>query len=265
MRRATSTAVAAVICSAICAASVARAEDHSPFAGFYAGVHAGGAWSEITFSDQSLNLDDGQVFSTPEGLPAMNGDGFWGGLHAGYTIQSGHIVTGVELSFQRGDLSTSFLNAGSSVEGATDDRHSTDIRSVFQAVIRLGYSAGDVLAYGKVGYASGNVKTAYLDTSDTVGTPDTDSAAGSGSSSRERHNGLVLGGGLAYAWGNVILGVDYSYINFEEIDRSSDFFSARRQSVVGTLNGRVDPDVHAIVGRISYRFGGLDGDHSPLK
>lgn len=264
MRR-TTKAVVAAICATVFAASGSQAEDHSRFAGFYAGAHAGGAWSDIELSDQSLNLNDGQVFRSPEGLPSMGTSGFWGGAHAGYNFQSGHFVTGVDLSYQGGDLSSSFLNTGSSLEAATDDLISTDISSIFQAVFRLGYSSGNLLAYGKVGYASGNVETEYLDTSDTIGTPDTDSAAGSRSGSRQRHHGLVLGGGLEYAWGNVILGLDYSYINFEEKDRTSDFFSARRQAVTGNINGKVDPDVHAVVGRISYRFGGHDGRHSPQK
>ena len=184
--------------------------------------------------------------------PSPNASGFIGGGHAGYNWQAGNIVSGVELSYSRGDLSGNITLPNAEEPGLRDDRFTSDIDSTFQAVFRLGYASGSILAYGKVGYASANLKSEFFDTSNDGG----GTLAGSNSRSSERHNGLVLGGGLEYALGNaLILGIDYSYINYEAKSHPADFFSAGFGRVTGTTNTEINPDIHAVMGRISYKFG----------
>src|SRR5579864_8842916 len=57
--------------------------------GFYLGGHIGGAWSDIALTDNNLN----GVSWNP------GGTGFVGGAQAGYNLQAGNLLFGVEGDF----------------------------------------------------------------------------------------------------------------------------------------------------------------------
>jgi outer membrane immunogenic protein len=79
--------------------------DFSPlWQGFYLGGHAGGAWGNASILDNFTYVGD------PSFDGRLGGAGFIGGAEAGYNIQRGHFVFGVE-----GDVGYLGLSAGKSV------------------------------------------------------------------------------------------------------------------------------------------------------
>lgn len=184
-------------------------------------------------------------------------DGFFGGGQIGYNQQFGNWVAGLELSYSGADLDDTSRpsNYAPLTSNARDDDWSTEINSIFQVVARLGYVWDSILVYGKVGYASANVEMNGLDTGVAGNAFNQPGTTFRGSD--KRHHGLVLGGGLEYAlMQNLIFGIDYSYINLE----SKNHFGLRFQpNGTPSASGRgmtadIDPEIHAITGRISYKF-----------
>ena len=247
--------------SALCFGVVtsAQADGHGRYnwTGFYAGGHAG-------FAKSSSDMDNFDFVPTAN-LPAAaqpvgvepKANGFFGGGQLGYNQQFNNWVAGLELSYSGANLDDTSRpsNYAPLTSNIRDDDWSTDINSVFQAVARLGFAWDNVLLYGKVGYASANVKMTGLDTGTAGGGFNQPGTTFRGNN--KRHHGYVLGTGLEYAFmKNVIIGIDYSYINL----KSKNHFGLRHQpngaaSVTGRgMTADIDPNIHAVTGRISYKF-----------
>src|SRR5450432_2315201 len=58
------------------------------WSGFYLGAHIGGAWSNSTLTDNALGASWN-----------LGGTGFAGGFQAGYNLQAGNLLYGVEGDF----------------------------------------------------------------------------------------------------------------------------------------------------------------------
>lgn len=149
---------AAAVLSVLAVASPAAAQEYPAiWSGFYVGANAG--YGEV--------LDDPAGFDVSGGLL---------GMHAGYNFQLGSAVLGVE-----GDYSGSWME-----DGILDVDYLASIRG------RAGYSFGNAMLYGTLGYA-------WADATTLGGTSDFD--------------GLVLGAGLEYKfaenWSARVEGLQY--------------------------------------------------------
>jgi outer membrane immunogenic protein len=180
-------------------ATAASAQGLSPWTGFYIGGNVGYAWSNDT--DPSIK-------------------GFAGGLHGGYNFQFNQIVAGIE-----GDYSFSNADASVTVAGVTA---TAEIDSIWSVRGRLGFlAAPNALIYGTLGYGG-----AKFSGRETMGGLTTFSMSANA-------RGLVLGGGLEYAFTRNILGrVEALHL----IGKGT-----------GDIDG-LDVDVTQIRAGLSYRF-----------
>jgi outer membrane immunogenic protein len=134
-----------------------------PWQGLYFGVHGGGAWGSTTVND---NFDYG-------GDPYMNGSAkstsAIAGAQAGYNVQRGHFVFGVE-----GDIGYLGLKADGSDKFCYKQNcawNERDIKGKYETsgglfgdlTGRVGYATNRVLFYGKGGVAflNADLKTHY--------------------------------------------------------------------------------------------------------
>ncbi len=110
--------------------------------GLYAGAHLGAGMGDIETSDLAS--------------ASIDADTFLGGIHAGYNLQMGNFVGGLEVDGTWG-------NGGDSVkQGSLDINAGSDWMS--SARLRLGYASGNWLVYATGGVALGDIDVALKDT-----------------------------------------------------------------------------------------------------
>jgi outer membrane immunogenic protein len=148
--------------------SVVTAVPSFTWVGFYAGLHAGYVWSDIT------------TRVTPP--LTVDGDGFMFGAQAGYNAQFGALVAGVE-----GDIS--WTDVGGSATGAGGTSFHADLDWLATARGRLGVSFDRALVYGTAGFAFG-------DTNYRV------ASGGVAGASSDVSTGYALGAGVEWAFTN---------------------------------------------------------------
>lgn len=206
--------------------------------GIYLGGHGGygrgsAQWSEI--AGLSTAVQDDTV--TGQG-PSHRPRGAIAGGHVGLQYQWDAFVFGLEFS----GAWTNLQDSSCCLFGALDDHYTTTIHSLYQFVGRLGFAFGAWHTYIKGGYAGGRVGIKLAD-------PVTSGAE------KQWTDGFVAGGGLEFALTPyVILGADYSYIRLNTLDHTLPLIGD------GTVAYDVKiPGIHAIVGRASYKFGGMLG------
>lgn len=235
----------AALCFGVVTAAQADGHGRNNWTGFYAGIHGGGAWGDVDADGPGILTTTRGVFNGTANASVDVDGGIYGG-HIGYNHQFGNIVAGGEVSYTHGAVKGSVLPLGTN--HLNDENTSFEVNSLFQAVFRLGYAFDKALVYGKIGYANARVE---IDSIDTDGSPNT--FAGD-----QRQGGLVLGAGLDYEiFKNVLIGIDYSYINLKSEQHVMDFFNVDFGRVVGDVAlSDVDPDIHAVTARLTYRFGG---------
>lgn len=232
---------ACVLSAPVLAADFAAKAPHvasNDWSGFYAGLNAGLGWSRAdwlnTMSAPPATFFDylpGQGFSDSQ-------FGVLGGTQAGFNIQNGAWVYGLEATFDAADLSGNFT----STAGAADDQFETRIAALILATGRLGYAWNDWLAYGKAGWAFAKVEVSVADTN-----PPT---TGAGHNSQWR-NGFTLGAGLEYRLTPALsVATDYNYVHLDD-------GSYQLGGGAGNYRWHVDiPDVQLLMVRMNYRFAG---------
>lgn len=128
-----------------------------PWQGLYFGVHGGGAWGSAKVHDQFIYNAD-PIFDG-------NGDstGAIGGAQAGYNVQRGHFVFGVEADIGYLGLSARGSDAGFGGGYAISGQYETSGGMYGDLTGRLGYAADRVLLYAKGGAAflDADVKADY--------------------------------------------------------------------------------------------------------
>jgi outer membrane immunogenic protein len=171
------------------------------WSGFYVGVNAGGAWSDLQSTDVDGNWDSaGHKFTNST-------SGVFGGAQGGYNFQRGNIVFGPELDFGGIGLShTTVERSSGSHEGAS----TIDSGFYLDATARLGYAIDRALVYVKGGYV-------YYDGS--LGIIDTGVASTTPHVTKSGTSGYTIGGGVEYkltpAWS--VKG-EYQYFDFGNTD-----------------------------------------------
>lgn len=212
------------------------------WSGFYVGAQLGGGWGEPNWTNRTdpalamffADYVAGQGFNHTV-------SGIIGGAQVGYNWQTGPLVFGLEASYSGADIK----GTSRSPVGGADDNFEARIRSLILATGRVGYAWNNWLFYGKGGYAGADVSTSV---SDTVGVFAFQLGAGS---DRQWHSGWTAGVGLEYAiTSNWIVGIEYDYVSLQS-----------KNHELGSLGGSylwsVDPNnLHVVVGRLSYKFGG---------
>lgn len=218
---------------------VAQGALAAEWTGFYIGANVGGAFGDVDLTGVSETT--GYVNISPTQIPTVDfsADGVLGGAQFGYNFAMSGWLFGIEVEGHGMDFdSAQAINA----EG---DILSVESEWGASATARFGFILNaNSLLYVKGGYATGNVKTSYLD---TVGTPPTTGLL----ETDETHHGWVVGAGFEHVIGeNTSFGVEYNYIDLGETDHSGIASGAGGGLVVYD----VDTQLHTVTARLNYHF-----------
>jgi outer membrane immunogenic protein len=196
--------------------------------GLYLGAEGGGGWSHENFTDNSTaGIPPGTAISQrPDG-------GIFGGV-LGYRYQAGQFVFGIEGTAAWADLKGSVSPSAI----ATD---SLKVDSLYTATGQVGWAVNSqALPYLKGGWAGSSVNTSIA------------TAFGGFASQTQFDNGWTVGAGLDFAaWQNLVLGVEYDYINLGYSGFSTVGVLGRTYIVTNPSHMSVDQ----VVGRVTYKFG----------
>lgn len=207
--------------------------------GFYIGANVGGVFGDVDIT--GVSEATGYVNIAPLDVPAVNfsADGVLGGAQLGYNFQMSDWVFGVEVEGHGMDFDTAqAINADGDISSVESEWGAT-------ATARFGFVlAANSLLYVKGGYATGNIKTSYLDTNGTpltTGLLETD----------EIHHGFIVGGGIEHAIGeNASFGVEYNYIDLGETDHTGIASGPGGGPVVYDVGAQL----HTVTARLNYHF-----------
>jgi outer membrane immunogenic protein len=220
--------------------TVSEAPGVADWTGFYVGGKLGGAWSDISWT-QDVNLFTAAGAVAPGAEADFGPSGFAGGIIGGGNLQIGRWIFGGELSFSGTDLSQTIT---SPFFPATDT-FATDIDWLATVEGRIGYTWNRFLMFGKGGWAGGNASLTLVRSTTGV-TASTDSFV----------DGWTIGGGVELiSWSNVILGLEYDYVNLNLSDAASCPLCAVGLVGAGapaTITG--DATISSVMVRASYLF-----------
>jgi outer membrane immunogenic protein len=202
------------------------------WSGFYAGVQAGGGWSEADYRFPANNFFGfaGTAFS-------MEPDGAIYGGQVGYNFQFGSWLLGVEVSYSGSTMQDSVTG----IEPLfPNDKWTTRVEDIFTATARIGYATPTMLYCAKGGFASSEISLNALSGVPVPNVPFDDEG---------RANGWTVGGGLEYRiHRNLSLVLEYNYI---ELD-SERFRQAPPFPVVADMD---EMRIHTVMGRLNILIG----------
>lgn len=236
------------------------------WSGVYVGVHAGG-----TSFDQDTEFEKFHLKGMGKGA-THELEGWLAGGQVGLQRQIGRFVFGLEASLSAGDVndtaSDSFEFRAVSgrppfafgVFGSGDERITADMRHLLLLTGRLGFTWNQWMIYAKGGYAGAEIGTKTQLAGELGGclfVCGSEDYSISGKTS-ERHHGWTIGGGLEFmVRQNLILGVDYNYVDLGS--------KTHKGAAVGEFAGfdfnpeyamKVNPDaMHTVVARLSIKLG----------
>lgn len=215
---------------------VAQGALAAEWTGFYIGANVGGMFGDVDLS--GVSEATGYIDFSAGNAINFSPDGVLGGLQLGYNYGFGDWLIGFEAEGHGMDFDDALAFGASSEVSVESEWGAT-------ATARLGFILNaSSLLYVKGGYATGNVKTTYIDdvgTPITTGTLETD----------ETHHGWVVGAGFEHAIGeNTSFGVEYNYIDLGETDHSGIASGAGGGLVVYN----VEPTFHTVTARLNYHF-----------
>jgi len=223
--------------SALVSMFVAQGALAAEWTGFYIGANVGGTFGDVDITGVSEDTD--YVNISPTEIPGANlsPDGVLGGVQFGYNFDMSGWLFGVEIEGHGMEFDDAVaINAEPDVEHVESEWGAT-------ATARLGFILNATsLLYVKGGYATGNIKTAYVDTqTGTGGILETD----------EVHHGFVIGAGFEHAVGeNTSFGVEYNYIDLGETDHSG----IASEAGGGPVVYNVEAQLHTVTARLNYHF-----------
>ena len=192
------------------------------WSGFYTGTQAGYGWGEVDNSFQVSSIIK---------EPAYRFRGAVGGSHAGYNLQYGQFVLGLEGDYEWANISGNDNGIG----GAVD---TTTLTWMASARGRLGIAWNQVLLYGTGGYAWANARYSL-------------GASGTNNQQNDTIKGWTAGGGLEWmlssSWS---VRAEYRFTKFDE---DTLFFPAKGAINAQTI--RFQPDLNVVRVGVSYRWG----------
>jgi opacity protein-like surface antigen len=158
------------------------------WSGLYVGAHIGGAWSNSTLTDS--------IFGTSWN---PGGSGFIGGLQAGYNLQAGNFLYGVEGDF---DGTTFTGTSGAIVTPLGTIQASASKHWITTVAARFGITSDRLLVYSKIGggWAQGSTALNVVNGATVWSGGHTD-------------GGWLVGAGLEYAFASNWTGkLEYDYV-----------------------------------------------------
>jgi outer membrane immunogenic protein len=197
--------------------------------GFYAGLHAGYAWGPV--DARAPSVAPALIGSYSESVDV---DGGFFGAQAGYNVQFGNIVAGIE-----GDLSWADINGeGSSLGGGSRANFDIDWQGSIRG--RIGVAFDRVLVYGTGGwaFAGGEGRISNLEHS------------GDNRRASDDFSGYVIGGGVeAAVTNNVTAKIEYLYTDYGRAN-----FNFGDVLGLGDLKARGELDTHSVKVGVNYKF-----------
>ena len=171
-------------------------QDVSDWSGFYIGGKLGGAWSDMSWTE---NFGE---FSAPGGA-SFSPSSFAGGVIGGGNLQMGNWVFGLEAAYLGMGLNET---VSSPVSPA--DTFTTELDWLLMVEPRIGFSWNRTMVFVKGGWAGGDATLSA-----------TGPTTGGGIATAQATDfvdGWTIGGGIEYAWHpSFIIGVDYQHIQLD--------------------------------------------------
>ena len=248
------------------------------WSGLYVGGHVGSARLDL---DTEYEKHHHKKFSKGTDYEL---DGWLAGGHVGLQRQFNHLVLGVEASLSGGSVSdtegssfsfdevrrTSFGPVG--LFGSGDQELSARMRNLLLLTGRVGFAWEQWLAYVKGGYASAEISVKG-DFEGELGACLGFLGCGSAPYSlsgetSERHHGWTVGGGLEFmVRPNVILGLEYNYIDLgSKTHKGTAEGSFSKFDFDADYAVKVDPDaLHVVYARLSLKLGDPVHAAAPMK
>lgn len=194
------------------------------WSGAYVGAQAGYGHGGMAIDDGSFEAD-------------WNVDGMLGGFYAGYNLQSGSVVYGVE-----GDYLWSHIEGEEPDAGIANNIVGGSLDWLASIRGRLGYAFDNLLLYGTVGYAWGGAE--HYQEAAWINAP---------RGSEDFHvEGVTAGAGLEYAiTANWILRAEYRYYHLDGTDSWGPVASGASTYTERAVE--ID-DLHTVNFGISYKF-----------
>lgn len=156
--------MAAAVLASMASQADAQSRQQS-WQGFYLGLHAGGAFGDVSVSDPTAKI-------------SWDHGGFGGGLHAGYNHQFGQFIVGIEGDYGLSKADGTLVLA----DGVTVSTKTSNIGSIRG---RLGLTVGSALVYATAGYGFGQLQARLVSVPDSIDF-----------SESNRISGYVVGGGV---------------------------------------------------------------------
>src|SRR5262245_2488451 len=192
--------------------------------GFYVGAHLGGAWSDVEWTNVTLNGE----------RVTNDSSGFFGGAQMGYNQQFGNFVVGVEATLSGGSLAADFRSVVDPAQISA-----TDISTIVTVVGRLGVVVDRWMLYAKGGWAGASVDVAGRNTSSL-----------DRFSFDDWRSGWTVGTGFEYKVArNISVGVEYSFIDLG----SENIAGVTKLSVPVTIRDH-DVQIQSVTARLNYQF-----------
>jgi outer membrane immunogenic protein len=234
--------------------------------GFYVGGNVGYGWAEDT--DPSLSVINpggaGNIgpylttglpgFASGNRFPSLNPSGVFGGGQIGYDKQFGTWVLGIVADIQAADFNASGTTLTSFATTGANVTESLSVKTDWFGTVRgkVGFAANDWLFYGTGGLAYGDVKS-------TIGFGCTPGGLGcngvffAGSNSETRV-GWAAGAGVAKAFGNWNVGLEYLHIDLGRSSVTALSTNGFFTTTSITESQRVAEDTVRLT--VNYKFGG---------
>jgi outer membrane immunogenic protein len=211
------------------------------WSGFYVGGFGGGGWG-----NHNVINSNGNATPFADYTATYNSQGGIGGGEAGYNLQSGSVVVGVEAT---GFWSN--INGSDAIAVSQGLLNFANIGSIDQDKLRWG---GTLRARGGVtvdrlmlfftgGWAFGDILHTNTDPVNGV------------DQFTVHANGIVAGGGLAYALTDNLIGkIEYSWYNFNAYNRPA--LAATGLTPNGQLSYTTNTEYSIVTVGLDYKFGG---------
>jgi outer membrane immunogenic protein len=207
--------------------------------GYYVGVNGGYGWSgnvgPITYTNGI-----GQVFTTTG--TTFNDKGGFGGVQAGYNMQMGHFVLGVEADIEAANIRSSILGGVTNFADLYEGTRKLDYFGTLRAKAGLAYN--QVLFYLTGGFLFGQVSTS-TDRTNTPGFPWIANSAG--------QTGYAVGAGIEYAFARVwSVKAEYQYLDFGSQNLSGIYVNGGGLTVV---SNNLPQHYNTVRVGLNYHFG----------
>jgi outer membrane immunogenic protein len=221
------------------------------FHGFYIGANVGWGYHDHTWSDRNAWAKNEVDLALPSSVSGTN-DGWLAGVQAGYNMQRGCTVFGLETDWSWANIDGTKLNTDGQPGLALDRLSvSSDVRSFGTVRTRAGVVVDQLLLYTTGGVAYAHMNSAWAVTNILGGVPVTERFATS-----DTRWGWVAGVGTEWQLTpSISIKSEALYVKFT--DNSSTFNSALAALNGNPVTKNFDEQDAMWVGRIgvNYRFG----------